>query len=348
MTLKEAIAEYAERIQHERRLARTTCKHYLSWLRGFLLWLADNGYPEPTLDDLTHSLLRRYQMHKAKQGCRPRTIHAAFHAIRGLCVYLVEQNHLTENPCHNLKMPKKDAAVRHVLTDANVEALFRACERQRTVRLVTLSRAVLATLAHGGLRRAELCDLRVDDVNLAEGSILIRSGKGSKARRIFVCKTAIQALREWLTLRRAEWEETCEKAERPKSEREFAEGWLFMFDRARRLHFNGIRTLFETLAASADLSDNPAVKPHSLRHWAATNFLRNGARLRDVQEFLGHSSIAVTERYLHSGEEQLRQAAELTALKPTVPEAAPIEDVKRLRLPQRREPQGSSRRIATR
>ena len=307
MELKTAIAEYVDHIRHERRLAKTTCLHYQSWLRGFLLWLDANGYgDDPALDTFNSLTLRRFQLDKAKEGARPRTIHSAFHPLRGMGEYLVEQGHLTENPCSTLKMPKKDAAIRHTLADTNVVALFDACKRQRTPRQIALTRAVLSVLAYGALRREELCSLRLDDVNLSDKSILIRSGKGSKSRRVFVCVDAVNALREWLSMR----EPDCQG------------NWLFMIDRARRLHHQGIATLVATIAATAGLADNPAVQPHSLRHWAATNLLRNGANLRDVQQYLGHTDLQTTCRYLHSSEEQLRNIAELTALRPPEPHRA--------------------------
>jgi integrase/recombinase XerC len=301
MRLQEAIAGYVEHIRHERNLAATTCKHYASWLHGFTDWLSANGYPaDPDLDTFNALTLRRYQLDKAKQGARPRTIHSAFHALRGMGEYLVEMKVIPENPCKQLKMPKKDAAVRHILTDADVTALFDACRRQRTPRQQALSRAVMAVLAYGALRREEACSLLVDDVNLADKSLLVRSGKGSKSRRVFICSEGMTAIREWLAVR----------------EKESKHPYLFSIDIARRLHHRGIATLIDTLAAIAGIADNPAAKPHSLRHWAATNLLRNGANIRDVSQFLGHSDLQTTCRYLHSNEEQLRSISELTALRP--------------------------------
>ena len=174
----------------------------------------------------------------------------------------------------------------------------------------------MSVLCYGCLRRSELCDLRESDVDLADKSLLIRSGKGRKSRRVFVCADAVTALREWLALREAD----C-KAD-----------WLFMYDRSRRLHYAGIASLIETLKATAGLRDNEAVKPHGLRHWGATNLLRNGANLRDVQAFLGHSDLTTTARYLHSSEEQLRGIAELTALRP---QAKPKDDGKIIDLRER-------------
>ena len=328
MKLSDCIADYLNHIRHERNLAATTCLHYQCWLRAFTDWLAENGYPNAQLEDaFTLPVLRRYQYHKAKAGVRPRTVHSAFHALRGMGEFLVANGLIETNPTRLLTMPKKDAAVRLEVTDADVAALLEACERQRTTRQIALSRAVLSVLCYGGLRRSEACDLRLDDVNLTEKSLLVRSGKGSKSRKVFLCTDAVNALREWLFAR----------------EQDAKGDWLFMYDRSRRLHHTGIASLVETLKATADLRDNEAVKPHGLRHWCATNLLRNGANLRDVQQFLGHTELTTTARYLHSSEEQLRNIAELTALRS--PTKSKSDNV--IHLPARKE-ENRSRRVEKR
>jgi integrase/recombinase XerD len=207
-------------------------------------------------------------------------------------------------------LPRKDAAIRHTLTDADVRALFDGCRRLPNPRQRALATAVLSVLAHGALRRAELCDLRVEDVNLTEQSVFVRSGKGAKSRRLFVCAEAMAAIREWLALR----------------ETDTKHPYLFSLDRNRRLHFQGIHALMESLAAASGMAGNPACKPHSLRHWSLTNLVRNGASLRDVMAFSGHADLQTLQRYLHSSEEQLRKIAELTALTP-VPASSPVRQV---------------------
>jgi site-specific recombinase XerD len=325
MTLHDAVTDYLHYLEHEQGASYMTCKGYQSQLRYLLRWLSQNGYSCPTLADFTTPMLRRFLYALSARGIRPRTIRGYFHPARGLGAFLVHVGALTENPAAHITLPKLDAAIRLEVTDADVAALFEACERQRTPRAVAMSRALVSVLAYGGLRRSEVCDLNVADVNLTDKSILVRSGKGSKSRKIFVCKDAVTALREWLAVREAD----CKHE------------YLFAYDRNRRLHHKGIQTLIETLKATAGLRGNEAIKPHGLRHWCATNLLRNGANLRDVQQFLGHSDLQTTCRYLHSSEEQLRAISELTALRPP---SKPADDGKVIRLPQR-EPERRLRRI---
>lgn len=331
MLLSDACADYINHLRHERGLSPVTCLHYQSWLRHFAHWLDANGSPTPTLEDVfTLPVLRRYQYHKAKEGVKARTVHSAFYALKGMGEYLVTNGFLTENPCKQLTLPKKGAALRLEVTDAHVIALFDACERQTTPRQMALSRAIVSVLAYGGLRRTECCDLRVSDVNLKAKSLLVRSGKGDKSRKVFICAEGVDALREWLLLRRREWEEGLRKQKRKPedAEAEYLNGWLFLYDRKRRIYHEGMHTLFEALKATANLRGNEAVKPHGLRHWCATNMLRNGVNLKNVQAFLGHSDLATTAKYLHTNEAELQNVAELTALRPQArtPPPAPRPD----------------------
>lgn len=81
-----------------------------------------------------------------------------------------------------------------------------------------------------------------------------------------------------------------------------------------RLGENGLHSLLQNAQALAGLAGDPPIKPHSIRHAAATRLLRNGADLRSIQAWLGDSSLAVTSIYLHTDEQQVRKIAPLVFL----------------------------------
>src|SRR5262249_55535503 len=156
------------------------------------------------------------------------------HPVRSFGAFLVTNGVLTENPAKQVNLPKRDQARRQVVTEEEIAALLQAVERQRNSRKIAFQRAVLSVLIYGGLRRQELLDLHTGDVDLSECSITVRSGKGQKGRRVYVCDDCIHALREWVAVRPA--------APIP---------YLFAYDVKRRLHFNGLRSLLETVKATA-------------------------------------------------------------------------------------------------
>ena len=186
MYLSELTTDYLRYVLHERGLSHNTHKGYQSQLRHFLRWLEGNGYPQPTADCLTLPVLRRFLYYLAGKNLRPRSILSYFDPIDGLCAFLVENGLLTENRTKALTLPKKDAAQRLTVSNEEVTGLLQAVERERSPRKMALNRAVLNVLIFGALRRAELCDLHVDDIDLKEKSLLVRSGKGSKSRTIYL------------------------------------------------------------------------------------------------------------------------------------------------------------------
>ena len=194
-------------------------------------------------------------------------------------------------------MPKNDAAIRLTVSEEEVQALLDACEKQRTPQDVAFSRAMLMVFIFCGLRRQECFDLRLSDVMLSDKSLLVRSGKGAKSRKVFLSPPVHTALSEWLAVR-------------PTAHHD----WLWYYDPARRIGYVGFKRLLDELKAVAGYKDAPNIKPHSLRHACATRLLRHGANIKDIQVWLGHSQLSTTAQYLHSSEEQLRQIADLSQL----------------------------------
>ncbi len=250
MTLHDCIADYLRFLRYEQGAAPTTIKAYQARLHNFQNWLTENGYPDATLDAFNVPTLRRFLYHLGGKGLRPRTIRGFFNPIRSLGAFLVANEALTENPAVKVGLPKKDAAQRETVSEEEIRQLLDACERRRNPQQIALARALFSVLIFAGVRRSECLDLKLDDVNLSDGSLLVRNGKGNKSRRVFLCADACSALREWLALR-------------PK---DCTHSYIFAFDRNRRIHHDGLRTLLEEIKAIAGLAGHENIKPQSLRH----------------------------------------------------------------------------------
>ena len=134
MQFSQAIEAYIAYIKYQRRLSPNTVAGYQAWLRNFEKWLKENGYSEPAVSDLTTPLLMRFCQSMSERQKRPRTIRSAFSPIQSLGTFLVEQGILSENPAPKVKLPKKDAAIRQLVTDQEVGRLLDACERQRVAK----------------------------------------------------------------------------------------------------------------------------------------------------------------------------------------------------------------------
>jgi site-specific recombinase XerD len=305
MVLSEAIEDYGQFIRHELGHARTTYHAYVSWQRNFARWLAEEGMPDPPVTQITESLVRRYSYSLSSRNLRPRTIRGALHALRALFGYLAGKGAIAENPALGVRLPKKDAATRPLVTDEDLVQLLQAAERQGSDYRCVRDRAILAVLIFCGLRRQELLDLTIQAVNLKEPSLLVQQGKGQKSRVIYLCDEAVVALREWLAAR---------------GKVKCSHDYLFLGEGPRRLGERSLTLMLEEVKAIAGLKGDPRIKPHSIRHAAATRLMRNGADIRSIQAWLGHSQLQTTAMYLHTDEEQVRKIARFASLRAPEPE----------------------------
>jgi site-specific recombinase XerD len=99
-----------------------------------------------------------------------------------------------------------------------------------------------------------------------------------------------------------------------------AAGWGLLSvttENHRRLGERGLATLLEDIKAIAGMKADPRIKPHSIRHAAATRLMRNGADIRSIQTWLGHAHLQTTAIYLHTDEEQARKIADKASIKQT-------------------------------
>lgn len=304
MLLREAIEDYLLYLQHEQSASKATIRTYRPSLRRFLEWVQANGHPIPTIQDITTPLARRYLYSLSEQGLRPRSRLRYWLPLRSLFRMLVEHGALKENPLASIALPKKDPAQRLLVTDEELGRVLEAAGRQRCAWRAARDQAVLAVLIFTGVRRGELINLRVGDVRLVEKLLQVTNGKGGKARAIPLCSEAVIFLAKWLEVR-------------PQVQHDY----LFVTDEVRRLAENGLHALLENAKTIAGLAGADNVKPHSIRHAAATRLMQNGADLRSVMAWLGHSNLQTTAIYLHTDEARLQSIAHLASLGQNEPSA---------------------------
>jgi site-specific recombinase XerD len=145
--------------------------------------------------------------------------------------------------------------------------------------------AVLELLYGSGIRVSELCGLDTDSLDLTGLAVSVW-GKGNKERRVPLSQPAALALRAWLRIR-------------AEVLADHVGAGLFGNERGNRLTPRDVRRI-------VDRRSPVPTHPHALRHSFATHLLDGGADLRAVQELLGHSDVATTQRYTHVSKERLR------------------------------------------
>jgi integrase/recombinase XerD len=204
--------------------------------------------------------------------------------------YLQLEGVLQDNLAELLGSQKLWERVPKVLSPEQVNRLF-ASPTPRDP-FFRRDRALLEMLYATGCRASEIANLKMEDLRLDEGFCSCR-GKGDKQRLVPVGARAIEAFRLYVA------------EERPKLCPPGSDvPWAFLSYRGRRLRRERIWELMKRYALRVGAP--PEVSPHTMRHSFATHLLAGGADLRQVQEMLGHASIATTQIYTHVDTARLR------------------------------------------
>ncbi len=167
-----------------------------------------------------------------------------------------------------------------LLTPSDVEALIRACSRRAPTGV--RNRALIALAWRSGLRIGEVLALRVKDIDLDGGTLIVQHGKGDKRRVVGLDAGTAALLTRWLDVRR-----NLGVSGRAR---------VFCTLRGKEIDQSYVRHLLPRLAKKARIEKR--VHAHALRHAYAVELEREGAPLSSIRDLLGHSSVSVTDRYL--------------------------------------------------
>jgi integrase/recombinase XerD len=288
--------EFISFAQFEKGLAPNTIDAYRRDLKTWREFCSLQGIDPAaaTHDDVTEFLARLRAGKKPAAGAlSPSSVARMLVSVRSMYKFLVREGHIDRDPTAKVGVPRRPRSLPKAIPVQDVERLIAVPAREGLGRR---DRAILETLYGAGLRISELVDLDVDDVDLDERSILVRSGKGSKSRRVPIGRAAGKALGDYVTISRPD---LMTHAVRSPG------GALFLNARGGRLSRQGCWKILKQLARSAGLEDK--VSPHTLRHSFATHMLDGGADIRVVQELLGHASIATTQVYTLVTDGKLRE-----------------------------------------
>lgn len=224
-------------------------------------------------------------------------------AARAFTAWAARRGLLPEDVGLRLRSPTAGTHLPRVLAEDDVDTLLRtAAERAEAGDPAAVrDHAALELMYAAGVRVGELVGMDRLDVRRAERLVRVH-GKGARDRTVPFGAPAARALGRWLDEARPRLVTGLEAAGRgARIDRDA----LFLGVRGGRLDQRTLRAALHRLTALAGVPDLP---PHGLRHSAATHVLAGGADLRSVQELLGHSSLATTQRYTHVTPERLRAA----------------------------------------
>jgi integrase/recombinase XerD len=274
-------------LRSECHLAENSVLAYERDLRHFFDWLRSRR-----IEGLGISELSDYPAWLTAQELAPASIGRHVVSLKVFFRYLQLENVLRDNVAELLGTQKLWQRVPVVLSNSEIGTLLTAPKPPRP--WWRRDRAMLELLYATGCRVSEMSILRPRDVHLAERYCLCH-GKGDKQRMVPLGGKAVKAVEAYLEHER---EKLVQRRETPSQ-------FLLLSSRGGRLRRERIWELIKLYAKLAGCAAE--LSPHSMRHSFATHLLAGGADLRQVQEMLGHASIATTQIYTHVDHSRLKK-----------------------------------------
>jgi integrase/recombinase XerD len=267
-------------LKAEKGLARLTLEAYLRDLGQFAESLGGTSLLQAQREDVRAFMERQFS-----NQVDGRSVARKLSALRHFYRFLLLDGCVKHDPTLNIDSPRQWRILPKSLSRPEVENMILAPRpkgKSRAAAAIALrDRAIFETLYAGAVRVSEIIGLRLLDINLDEGSMIVR-GKGDKERIVPLGQSAVRAIAIYL------------REGRPMLAARRTPPFLFLARGGHALTRNRIWQL-----ANDASKEGRHTSPHMFRHSAATHMVENGADLRTIQTILGHADIATTQIYTH-------------------------------------------------
>ena len=221
-------------------------------------------------------LLKGYTLHLKEKDITDTSMQSYIRAFRAFLSWCYTEDILIENLSEKYRLPKSKRKVIDVLTDEEIKRLFDCFNLNYIVQLRDY--CICALMLDSGLRKEEVISLKVSNVHISEGYIIV-DGKGNKQRDVPIGSYTRKHLAKYLRKRAY-----------------IQSDYVFVTSKGQPIKLSTISQLFKKLKKRTDI---PRLHAHLLRHTFATKFLENGGDIYTLQHILGHTTLEMVKRYVH-------------------------------------------------
>lgn len=271
-----------------RGLAEGTQRNALTYLTNFSRWCVERGLQRP--QDVSRLTVERYQrwlFHYRKKNGQPLGVssqHAALQRIRVFFGWLAKERYVQYNPASELELPKIPPPLPvESYSIEEMEILLQTPDLETSIGL--RDRAMLELMYSTGLRRTEVTQLVIYDVDFAKRLVVVRRGKGGRSR---VVPCGARALA---------WSLKYLEDARPELVAHEAESAFFVSGEGLTFSPDGLGKRIAKILKASGVRRRHGGVCHILRHTMATQMLEGGADIRYIQEMLGHATLSTTQIY---------------------------------------------------
>lgn len=241
--------------------------------------------------DLEPQGVRAYIVNLSELGVSGRSIRRKMSSLSSLLLYLRKRGVIDGNPMELIEAPQIEEQLPEMISERDLKRLLSEMAAERRDFVSVRNHLLIKILYYTGMRRAELINLRMKDIDKKGGLIKVL-GKRDKERQIPVSAEVVRDIEEYEVYRI----DLLGGVEVPE---------LFVTERKNKLYPKSVYQIVKDGLEKITLKSKRS--PHVLRHSFATHLLDHGADLNAVKELLGHSSLAATQVYTHNSIEKLKK-----------------------------------------
>lgn len=281
------ISSFLNYISFEKKYSQHTVTAYKNDLISFQIF-CENEYGSNKIDTVNYAQIRTWIVSLVNANISNNTINRKVSSLKSFYKFLQKTKHIKENPLskhRSLKVPK---LVQVPFSEKEINEVLTLTEDLNDFESVR-NRLIVELLYSTGIRRSELIDIKLKDVNFSTETVKVL-GKRNKERYIPLLKSVQKSIHKYLNSR---------------SEINTKESYLLLTKKGKKLYDTFVYRVINNYFSS--VSTKVKKSPHVIRHSFATHLLNEGADLNAVKELLGHSSLASTQVYTHNNMGKLKE-----------------------------------------
>jgi tyrosine recombinase xerC len=280
------IDRYLEYINIEKRYSPNTIISYRKDLEDFAKFLLDTESIE-NLQKVDKKMVRNFIIHLNNQKLSKRSINRKISTLKSFYNFLLRISEIKTSPMEGISMLKFYAEKQIPFSEEEMKHLLLILEEAQ---VELLDKLIIEVLYQTGMRRAELCNLPLENVNFSRNEIVV-IGKGNKERIVPISPD----LSRMLKIYHLEYRKPTAEAEK----------YFFVSSKGKKITEKFVYLMVTSYLSQVSLKEKKS--PHILRHSFATHVLNGGAEISKVKKIMGHASLASTQVYTNANIEQLKK-----------------------------------------
>jgi len=273
-------------LQYEKRFSAHTLKAYQTDLGQFSTYLqAEFDIDDPA--EANHQVIRSWVVQLMEEGQAATSVNRKISALKTFYRFLTREGRVEDNPMSKIVAPKSGSKLPVFVEQKHTDNLFDQIDFENDFD-GTRDRLILELFYHTGMRRAELMNLKEQDVDWHTNTLKVL-GKRNKERLIPFGPELAGALQNYL---------------KQKRDKGLTNEHLLVTAKGAKLY---PKLVYRVVNRYLSLVTSVGKKsPHVLRHTFATHMLNNGADLNAIKELLGHANLSATQIYTHNSFDKLK------------------------------------------